>query len=64
MYIELAFAIAEFNAAVTSTPTMLLPGTSDGDGSRLLSSCTTQVGLHRASKRDVLEPAAVYDAVF
>jgi hypothetical protein len=64
LYSELAFATAAVNAAVTSTPTMLLPGTSDGGGRRLLSSGTTHDGLHSALRSEALEPAAMYDAAF
>ena len=64
MYSELAFAMAAFKAAVTSTATMLLPGTSDGGGRRLTSSGTMQDALHKASIREALDPAAGYDAAF
>ena len=58
-YSELAFATAAFKAAVASTATTLLPGTSDGGGKRLLSRRTKQDGAHKALKSDALEPAAM-----
>ena len=63
-YSELALAMAAVKAAVTSTATMLLPGTMAGGGSRLLSSCTMQPGLSRARSRDAFAPAVAYDAAF